>query len=154
MHMTHSTWKVCWLDFLNCYIRFPNIHLFIIIIIIIFKNIWFPSDYHLSFTCSSFHHKGTAWRLCWEGEACSWVWWLWVQGVWQFHLYFYLFSISLHFCSKYVSEAFIFPLLQIWLWLEQRRSKQKPSANAHNCCFIQDALLAGPGVIPFKCLTF
>lgn len=26
MHMTHSTWKVCWLDFLNCYIRFPTIH--------------------------------------------------------------------------------------------------------------------------------
>ena len=59
-------------------------------------------------------------------------------------LFSYLSWISLHF----------FPHLQIWLWLEQRRSKQKPSANAHNCCFIQDALHAGPGVILFKCLTF
>lgn len=42
---------------------------------------WLPSDINSSFIHSSLHHKGAAWGLCWAGEACSWVWWLWVQGV-------------------------------------------------------------------------
>lgn len=111
-------------------------------------SILFLSDIYLSFTYSSCHHKGTTWRLCWAGETCSWVWGLWVQRVWHFLSYLasYFFWISLHFLFRH------YPPLQIWIWLEQRWSNKKPFANTHNCHFNQDALLARPGAVLFKCV--
>ena len=52
-------------------------------------SVWFSSDIHLSFMYSSFHHKGASRRLCWAGEACTRIWWLWFQGVWNF-LYIFI----------------------------------------------------------------
>lgn len=40
-------------------------------------------------------------------------------------------------------------LWQVWIWMEKRWSKQKPSTHSHNCCFLQDALLASTGMSDF-----
>lgn len=112
MRMTHSTWKVCWLDFLNCYIRFPTIHEKINK-----KNLvsfWLSLVIHMQLLPPQ--------RNCLKIMLRGWSVFMSVvvmgPGGMTFSFIFlfsYLFWISLHFFSKYLSEASIFPNLQIWL---------------------------------------
>ena len=59
----------------------------------------------LIFVCSSFHYEFTAWGLCGSGEACSWIWWLWVQRVlFPFFFAFFLLSSSVFFPSDQIDN--------------------------------------------------
>lgn len=63
IHMIRSSLKVCftWLFSLNS-VQYGSILIY-----------FFPG----TLTSSSLHYEHSAWRLCWAGETCSWIWWLW-----------------------------------------------------------------------------
>jgi hypothetical protein len=62
----------------------------------------------------------------------------------------YDFSHLIYFFHYYVNDLFShkyeIPILQIWIWVEKRGSKQKSFANSYNCNFFSDALCASTGV--------
>lgn len=65
----------------------------------------FEYMWHIS---SSFNNKETAWRLCSAGEASSWIWWLWVEGVWAWAPWIHLkhkLYIDGHISSKMFSDG-------------------------------------------------
>lgn len=82
------------------------------------------SDVHLLLLCSPFHHQRVARRLCWAGEACSWVRRLWVKRV-CFYLWLLLllllFLLCVCSCLRAMWELKCRTDLSVWCFFKRIR---------------------------------